>query len=252
MKADYPVEGELVVCKVKSVKNYGAFADLEEYGGKEGFVHVSNVASGWVKNIRSHVSEGQIHVGQVVNVDRAKNVIDVSFRKVSEAQEKRKLSEWKRTKRAEKLFERACTEAGEKPEECAPFAEKLTEEHGDLYTAFEAISIEGAKPLESLKLPAKLSDALVKICSDSIKPPSVSIRGALTLASYASNGVEVIKKALAGIASDHVKVAYISAPEYSLTVDAHDYVDAEKVLAGAVASIEKSLGKDGEAKFKRL
>ena len=46
---EYPEEGELVVCTVQSVKNFGAFVSLDEYGSREGFIHVSEIATGWVK-----------------------------------------------------------------------------------------------------------------------------------------------------------------------------------------------------------
>ncbi|MFA6870598.1 MAG: S1 RNA-binding domain-containing protein, partial [Methanomethylophilus sp.] len=42
---DFPDNGELVVCTVKSVKNFGAFVTLDEYENKEGFVHVRDVAT---------------------------------------------------------------------------------------------------------------------------------------------------------------------------------------------------------------
>lgn len=56
---EWPSEGELIVATVYKVLGYGAFANLEEYEGKEAFIHISEVSSGWVKNIRDHVRENQ-------------------------------------------------------------------------------------------------------------------------------------------------------------------------------------------------
>src|SRR5438105_13609527 len=56
---DWPDEGELVVCTVSNVKNFGAFVTLDEYESKEGFIHIAEVSSGWIKYIRDHVREGQ-------------------------------------------------------------------------------------------------------------------------------------------------------------------------------------------------
>ena len=55
---EYPEEGEFVVGTVKNVKDYGAFVTLDEYLEKEGFVHIADVSSGWIKYIRDHVWEG--------------------------------------------------------------------------------------------------------------------------------------------------------------------------------------------------
>ncbi|MGN1321035.1 MAG: S1 RNA-binding domain-containing protein, partial [Methanosphaera sp.] len=55
MNKEWPEEGDLIVGTVHKVLNYGAFAKLEEYEGKEAFIHISEVSSGWVKNIRDYV-----------------------------------------------------------------------------------------------------------------------------------------------------------------------------------------------------
>ena len=54
-----PEEGELVVATITSVKQNGAYVDLDEYEGTEGFIFIGEIASGWVKNIRGFVREGQ-------------------------------------------------------------------------------------------------------------------------------------------------------------------------------------------------
>ena len=87
-RTEWPSEGDYVVVKIKRISNYGAVADLEEYKQTEGFIHISEVATSWVKNIRSFVSESQIRVATVKRLDRAKNTIDLSLRDVTPQQEK--------------------------------------------------------------------------------------------------------------------------------------------------------------------
>jgi translation initiation factor 2 subunit 1 len=78
-KDPYPSEGDLVICTVTKVSSHGAFVKLDEYGGKDGFIHISEVASIWVKNIRDYVREGQKTVGKVLSVDRTKGHIDLTY-----------------------------------------------------------------------------------------------------------------------------------------------------------------------------
>ena len=59
LKKDYPGEGELIVGTVMKVQGFGAFVSLDEYPHKEGFIHISEIATGWVKRIRNHVREKQ-------------------------------------------------------------------------------------------------------------------------------------------------------------------------------------------------
>ncbi|MCK5459130.1 MAG: S1 RNA-binding domain-containing protein, partial [Thermoplasmatales archaeon] len=53
LKKNYPEEGELVVGTVIKVQGFGAFVSLDEYPHKEGFIHISEIATGWVKRIRN-------------------------------------------------------------------------------------------------------------------------------------------------------------------------------------------------------
>lgn len=73
MKKGIPEPGELVVVTIKGVKNFGANAKLEEYPGCEGFVHIAEVATGWVKHIKDYLREGQKTVCKVLSVDTSRN-----------------------------------------------------------------------------------------------------------------------------------------------------------------------------------
>ena len=51
-RSGYPSKGEIVIGTVTRVLDFGAFVSLDEYEGKEGLVHISEVAPGWIKDIR--------------------------------------------------------------------------------------------------------------------------------------------------------------------------------------------------------
>jgi len=101
---DWPDEGELVVCTVSNVKNFGAFVTLDEYESKEGFIHIAEVSSGWIKYIRDYVREGQKVVCKVLKVDKEKGHIDLSLKAVNEHQRREKIQEWKNEQKAENLL----------------------------------------------------------------------------------------------------------------------------------------------------
>src|SRR5438445_450446 len=101
---DWPDEGELVVCTVANVKNFGAFVTLDEYESKEGFIHIAEVSSGWIKYIRDYVREGQKVVCKVLKVDPEKGHIDLSLKAVNEHQRREKIQEGKNEQKAENLL----------------------------------------------------------------------------------------------------------------------------------------------------
>ncbi len=252
-KEEWPERGELVITKVKRITNYGAIVDLLEYPGKEGFVHISQISSSWVKNIRSVLSEGQMKVGKVKSVDPRKGTIDISFRDVSKNQEKRKNEEWKRQKKAEKLIERISKSLKEDYEE---MLEKITEaferKFYDVFSGFETASIKGEEALKGIKLPEKWKKEIVKVAKESITPQQVVVKGVMKIRVLAPDGIEVIKKALEKAVKEGAEIEYVSAPRYKIKCKAYDYKEAELILKKALQVIEKEITKaGGEFEFER-
>ena len=105
IKKEYPDEGELVVGTVVKVQNFGAFIQLDEYPNREGFIHIAEIATGWVKRIRNHIKEKQKVVCKVMHVDTAKDHVDLSLKRVNEHQRRDKIQEWKNTQKATRLME---------------------------------------------------------------------------------------------------------------------------------------------------
>ncbi len=111
----YPEQGEIVVATVKKITTFGAFCSLDEFDNQDAFIHVSEVSSGWVRNVRDHVKEGQRLVALVLRVDTIKRQIDLSIKRTREAEKKRKIEEFNQDNRAHKLLERFAIKLGKKP-----------------------------------------------------------------------------------------------------------------------------------------
>jgi translation initiation factor 2 subunit 1 len=254
-KAEFPEVGDLAVCTVSNVKNFGAFVSLDEYGGKEGFIHVRDVATGWVKYIRDHIREGQKTVCKVLSVDKERGHIDLSLKQVNDHQKREKIQEWKNEKKAEKLLEIVGTKMGKTLDDAYDaVGGKMIEEYGALYLAFDQIN---ASPelMKELDVDKKWASTLLEVAKENIQIPQVKIDGSLELTCPGPDGIDHIKDALkAGLATEDVEVSvhYVGAPRYRVTVVAEDYKTAEQELKDVVevmsAKIEKS---GGTANFKR-
>lgn len=254
MEKQWPKRGELVIVKVKRVMDYGAVAGLLEYEGKEGFIHISNVTKSWVKNIRSHVSKGEMRVAEVVNVDRDKNSINLSFKDVSDIQIRRKMNLWKRTKRTKRLIKKLAEDMGKNPEkaeeEVVPELEKA---YGDPFVVFEEAATYGEETLEQIGVSDEWKEKIYEFAKENITPKEVTIEGQLNIEVETGDGLETIKKALKPITKqENVKIEYISAPKYKLIVRAKDYQEAEDKVSDINKKVKKEIEKvDGEVTFQK-
>jgi len=247
--ADLPEESELVIAIIKKIMPYGAFCALPEYGDREAFLHVSEVAPRWIKNIHEFISEGQRVVVKVHHVDKEKNQVDISIKRVSEEEKKRKLELLQNEKRGAKLLEIALEAA--KCGVTLPQASLEIEKHfDDVYTCFKETSLKGEDALKKLDLPKGLKARIAEIAAKNIKKPVVTVGAIITLTCYNPDGVKVLKEAL-DIKED-AEIHYLGAPKYKLSLMAPDYKSGEKKLLGVLEHIKTYAQKNNcDFKFER-
>ncbi|MCT4606593.1 MAG: CvfD/Ygs/GSP13 family RNA-binding post-transcriptional regulator [Marinisporobacter sp.] len=77
--------GNIVVGKVTAIKPFGAFVAIEE--GKEGLVHISQIAHGFVKDINEHLSVGNEVNVKILSMDQESGKISLSIRETLPAPE---------------------------------------------------------------------------------------------------------------------------------------------------------------------
>ncbi len=61
--------GKIIEGKVSGITQFGAFVVME--GGKTGLVHISEVALEYVKDIKSHLKEGDSVKAKILSVDQS-------------------------------------------------------------------------------------------------------------------------------------------------------------------------------------
>lgn len=254
---DLPEVGEIVLCKVKKVLGYGVFVELVEYENVQGFVHISQVASSWIKNIRNFVKENQMRAGQVTRLDNSTGQIDISFSKIGPQREKEKINEWRLLKRQQKLIELI---ADEKKSDFDTAWEKVAEpllvKYDNLVQAFEKITIEGESAVGDV--PKDWVSVVVSVVRKNIPLPEKTVSGYLKIGSFEPDGVDDIKKALLeakASAKDKnvIDLSYTGAGKYLMKATALDYKTAEKMInKAAEKAIAFMVGHKGTASFERI
>ncbi len=242
-----PSVGELVVGTVTRVFDYGAYMTLDEYGGKEAYLPWSEVSSKWVRDIRSVVREGQKVVVKVIRVDRRKGHIDVSLKRVNPSEQRKKILEWKRAQRAEKILEMAARSINKTLDEAYDeVGWKLEDYYGEIYAAFEEAAYKGEDVLREAGVPEEWIEPLMEQIRKHITIKKVKICGVITMFSLEPDGVDRIRKALGEPLKElpmskdtAIRVYSVGAPRYRVEIIANDYKTAEKILQSYLNIVEK-------------
>jgi translation initiation factor 2 subunit 1 len=255
LRPELPGEGEFVVATVTSIRNFGAFVTLDEYNSREAFIHLSEVATGWVKYIRDHIREGQKIVARVLRVDPAKSQVDLSLKRINDHQRREKIQSWKNEQRAARLLALVAQSLKIEVEKAeADFATSLVERYGSLFHAFEVASADTKK---FAKDHGKTSwvNAFLRIAQDNLVPPNIVISGVLEVKDPSPDGVDHVRAALMEAESvdpEAVTIHYVGAPRYRIQVHGTQYKQAEETLRRATeASLLKIKAAGGEGTFTR-
>src|SRR3972149_1477812 len=137
VKKALPEVGELVICRISKINPHSAFAVLEEYG-TEGMIHISEVSTGWVKDIRKFVKLDALTVAKVMRMDERGNV-SLSLKRVSKSDENRRMKAYRMEQRAEKMLELAAQKLGKTAQEAHDEVGNIMQQNfGSLYDTFLA------------------------------------------------------------------------------------------------------------------
>ncbi len=223
-------KGEIVIAVVKEIRPHSVLVDIVDYPGEEGMIHISEIASGWIKNIRNHVRVGQQVVCKIM---RKGYPVNLSMKRVSEREKKEKLKQFSLEKRAEKLFEMLVESGVDKK-----WKVEIRKEFGSLWNAFEtAFKNPG---LVEKRLP-EIADRIIDIARKNIKKKEVEIKYEIDIHSTEGDGIERVKKALKPFEKKY-DIIYLSAGRFMLSTRTTDPKKVERKLEEELKQLEREKG----------
>jgi translation initiation factor 2 subunit 1 len=256
-KQEWPEIGDLVIGTVETVTDYGAYIKLDEYD-KKGLLHVSEISSSWIRNIRDFVREGQKVVLKVLRIDTEKAHIDLSLRRVTRREKIEKIMFWKRERKAETLLRNVAEKTGLSVAEVYEKAGALIEKEYGLYEGFEKAVKENTEVLTKIGVPEEIAVVIVEVARERIHVPLVKVKGVVELRCMKPNGVKVIKDAFLNakkaekLRDSKLRFYVVAAPRYAIEVMAENYKRAEDVLQKVSETIVSNVTKaGGQGSFRR-
>ncbi|UCD00900.1 MAG: S1 RNA-binding domain-containing protein [Promethearchaeota archaeon] len=268
-KTKFPKDGEFVIAKVTEIQNQYVYVDLIDFEGLDseecarGMIHVSEISSRWIKNIRNYVRIGQRVILRVLRVDTNKGHVDLSLRRVNSAQRENRLKEWKYAVKFEILLQFLTETEGidmtlDKAYELIGFP--ILDYFNTYQEAIEGLKENGEELLSELdNISEEVKSVLLKIIDENVKISTVSISGKVKLSFTTENGIDLIRESLLEALkiierkqTRNININYIAAPFYRLEVISKDYLDAENILSDALDVIERNAEKyNGSFSFER-
>ena len=252
---DMPEVGELVLALVTSMSSHGAKVVLEEYNNMYGFLHVSEIATGWVKNISRFITVNQKVVLKVIRIDSARAEVDLSLRQVSGEDRKQKLLSVKRYDKTRTIFDSLQTRLKITENRKNQYFDMIEDQFGTVYFGLEDLIKNGDKAFDKLDIPKEVTTELVNISKTKISIPIVNVTGIIQVTTYDPDGINLIKDSMSKVLSNKsrnkLEISYLGSPKYKITVYAEDYKTAEKNLTSALEKIKKSMGKKASFSFSK-
>ena len=242
---ELPEIGEIVIATIVKISQHGAYVTLDEYNKIQGFLHVSEIAPGWVRKVNKYVREGEKKVLLVKKVVSTRKEIDLSLKQISKDQRKKKLLDVKRFEKEQGILKNIQEKAKLNEKQIEEIEDKFLSKYNSIYDAMLKIAIKGNDEIADLELQKKVLTTIDDICSK-MKLPSVELRGILQISNNKPNGVELIQKTLSEAEDTEgtkIEITYLGAPKYRLSLISEDFKSAEKLLKPILEKIEKDVKK---------
>lgn len=250
-----PDLGEIVIVTVKEVTGHGAYVTLDEYDNLTAFLHISEIATGWIRNIERYVKAKQKTVLKVIRVNPTRSEVDLSLKQVTGEEKKAKVMEVKKDEKGANFMDVIKTNLGYDQSNIKEIEEKISQKYDFIYDAFEAVAIKGPEVLSTLDLKPEVIEA-IELESKKIQIPHIEVRAVLDITVRKGDGIDTIKNILGSVDgsknNSKIDITYIGAPKYRITVTAENFKIAEKALNHAIEKIKTNIEKNaGTFRFTR-
>ena len=221
-----PEDGEIVIATVREVSGHGAYVNLDEYSNRTSFLHISEIATGWIRNVERYVRPKQKTVLKVIRVNKARGEVDCSLKQVSGEESKSKLIEVKKNEKATAFMDFIKAKLKLSGVQLAEVEERVLQKYDYVYDVFEDVARKGPEVMQKFDLPDEVKKAIEEE-SGKIQVPVVKVMGIMEISSRRRDGIEAIKATLAGVQSIitgiRTEVMYAGAPRYRLIVTAENF-----------------------------
>ncbi len=243
-----PEECQIIIATVREVMGHGSYVTLDEYNNMTGFVRISEIATGWIRNIERYVRPKQKVVLKALRINKARGEVHTSLKQVSSEERRLMIIEAKKNDKSAAFLDFIKSKLKLIEEKTEGVEDQLPQNYSFAYDSFEAIARNGLDAINSVSLSQQAKDAIPE-ASKRIPVPQGNKRN------YGDNfkktsGIDIIKNTLANAKGNKggavSTITYVGAPRCRILVTAENFKMAEKLFNNTVdtttCNIEKQQG----------
>jgi translation initiation factor 2 subunit 1 len=241
-----PEEGEIIIATVRQVTRHGVYVTLDEYNNMTGFLHISEIATGWIRNIERYVRPKLKAVLKIIRVNKVRGEVDTSLKHVSGEERKSKLIEVKKSDKANVFLNFINSKLNLSDKNIQEMEDRMLQKYGYVYDAFEAVSRKGLDAIQNIELSSEIKNA-IEDASKPIPIPLVEISGIMDITSKKPEGIEVIKNTLANAEGNKggasTTITYIGPPRYRVVGNAENFKVAKRLMNNTIEKTRDNIEK---------
>ncbi|KAI5185263.1 translation initiation factor 2 subunit 1 [Nematocida homosporus] len=253
----YPKEGEVVVGRIKSLTDIGAYVTLPEYNDIEGLIVYSELTKKRTRNIQKLIKVGTLEGFLVLKVDKEKGYIDLSKKRAQYEDKLSAFEKYYKGKIAHNFMQSVAVKTGRSLDKVyEEFGWEAEKEFGSLYKCFREVLSSESLLQNRLERSDFITTAFLGEVEELVKQkfsiPKIKVRADVETKCNQGSGVKVVRDILVRIEKDYpeIDVALVSSPVFSFSIMSEDGEVGEKVLLGALEKLEKRMiGAGGEYKL---
>jgi translation initiation factor 2 subunit 1 len=250
----YPKEGEVVIGKIKSLAEMGAYVELPEYNNMEGLVIYSELTRKRTRNVQKSVKVGGLEAFTALRVDEGRGYIDLSKKRTQQDEKLAAFDRYTKGKISHNILLSVAAKTGVGLGDIYEmFGWPAERAFGSIYRCFKEASNRKEALCESIPASGVVTEEFLEsvmvVVRNKFVVPKMKVRADVDLRCNRGDGVVVIRDVLVEVLETFrdVDIALISSPVFSLSILSEDKDVSISRLSACVHAIgERIVKKEGE------
>lgn len=248
----FPEVDELVMVRVKSITDIGAYVSLLEYDNSEGLILSSELSRKRIRSISQLIRVGRTEAVVVLRVDSEKGYVDLSKSKVAPEDIPKCEERYNKAKTVHSIMRHLAETTNQDLENLyEQVGWPLYRRFNHAFDAFKAALTEPDDVFKDINFPTpETREQLLQIIQRRLKPQPVKIRADVEVTCFSYEGIDAIKKALKageahGDEETPISITLVAPPLYVMVTTSHDKLHGINILEKAVKTITESIEATG-------